>query len=95
MKCNGNLLIVEDHADLAANVGDYMEAGGFVVDFAADGPAAVSLASSNHYDAIVLEERLRYARPWGRCKWKCRSLHYGQPEKASPKHSCHALLMND
>jgi DNA-binding response OmpR family regulator len=32
-----------------------MEAGGFVVDFAADGPAAVSLASSNHYDAIVLD----------------------------------------
>jgi DNA-binding response OmpR family regulator len=55
MKSIGNILIVEDHADLAANVGDYLEAGGFVVDFAADGPAAVRLAGSNHYDAIVLD----------------------------------------
>ena len=49
------ILIVEDHRDLAANVGDYLEAGGFTVDFAADGVSALQLCEDNHYDAIVLD----------------------------------------
>lgn len=55
MTPNASLLIVEDHSDLAANIGDYMEAGGFIIDFAADGPTAIQLATDNHYDAIVLD----------------------------------------
>ncbi len=58
MKFSASLLIVEDHADLAANIGDYMEAGGFTTDFAADGPAAVQLAINHHYDAVVLDVML-------------------------------------
>lgn len=50
-----SLLIVEDHPDLAANIGDYMEAGGFTVDFAYDGPSAVALAAEQAYDAVVLD----------------------------------------
>ncbi|UTW46255.1 response regulator transcription factor [bacterium SCSIO 12696] len=49
------ILIVEDHSDLAANIGDFLEAGGFTVDFAANGPLAVQLAANNHYDAVVLD----------------------------------------
>ena len=52
---SSSILIVEDHSDLAANIGDFLEAGGFTVDFAANGPAAVQLAASNHYDAVVLD----------------------------------------
>ncbi|MDX1573072.1 MAG: response regulator transcription factor [Methylophaga sp.] len=52
------ILIVEDHRDLAANVGDFLEAGGFTVDFAADGISALQLSAENHYDAIVLDVML-------------------------------------
>lgn len=55
MKTVASLLIVEDHSDLAANIGDYMEAGGFAADFAADGPTAVQLAATNQYDAVILD----------------------------------------
>lgn len=55
MSSFGSILIVEDHQDLAANIGDYLEAGGFAPDFAADGPSAVNLAAENPYDAIVLD----------------------------------------
>ena len=52
---SATILIVEDHSDLAANIGDFLEAGGFVVDFAADGLSAVRLATDNRYDAVVLD----------------------------------------
>jgi DNA-binding response OmpR family regulator len=49
------VLLVEDHRELAASVGAYLEAAGFVVDFAADGLTAMHLAVTNTYDAIVLD----------------------------------------
>ncbi|AFJ01508.1 two-component system regulatory protein [Methylophaga frappieri] len=52
---SATILIVEDHRDLAANIGDYLESGGFVVDFATDGISALQLCADNHYDAIVLD----------------------------------------
>lgn len=52
---SATVLIVEDHSDLAANIGDYLEAGGFVVDFATDGLSALGLAADNRYDAVVLD----------------------------------------
>ncbi|WP_430009243.1 response regulator transcription factor [Methylophaga lonarensis] len=52
---SATILIVEDHQDLAANIGDYLEAGGFQVDFAADGLSAIGLCENNHYDLIVLD----------------------------------------
>lgn len=56
MKINpATVLIVEDHQDLAANVGDFLEEGGMTVDFAADGLTALKLCSQNHYDAVVLD----------------------------------------
>lgn len=52
------VLIVEDHNDLAANIGDYLEAGHINVDYAADGFQALSLCGQNNYDAIVLDVML-------------------------------------
>ena len=55
MKNSPSVLIVEDHQDLAANLGDFLESGGFIVDFAANGLSALHLATENIYDAIVLD----------------------------------------
>lgn len=56
MKINpATVLIVEDHQDLAANIGDFLEAGGMTVDFAPDGLTAVQLCSQHRYDALVLD----------------------------------------
>lgn len=49
------VLIVEDNADLAANLADYLEAHDFVPDVAQDGVTALHLAVTNRYDAIVLD----------------------------------------
>ncbi len=52
---NATILLVEDHNDLAASIGDYLEAAGFAMDFAADGAIALNLLDENPYDAIVLD----------------------------------------
>jgi len=49
------ILIIEDHRDIAENVGDYLSSRGHSLDFASDGVAGLSLAQSNDYDAIVLD----------------------------------------
>lgn len=50
-----HILIVEDHADLAANLGEFLEGRGEVVDYASDGLTGLHLASTNSYDVIVLD----------------------------------------
>ena len=52
---NATILLVEDHDDLAASIGDYLEAAGFAMDFAADGAIALNLLEENPYDAIILD----------------------------------------
>lgn len=49
------ILIVEDNNDLAANLGDFLELQGHVVDFAKDGVAGLQMASTMDFDAIVLD----------------------------------------
>lgn len=49
------VLIIEDNRDLAANMFDFLEANGHVVDAAADGIVGLHLARVNQYDAIVLD----------------------------------------
>jgi len=53
-----NVLIVEDHADIAEMVGAYLEDRDYIVDYAADGVTGLHLAVSNSYDAIVLDVML-------------------------------------
>ena len=52
------ILVVEDDPDLAANLGDFLELRGHIVDFAASGRQGESLASTGEFDAIVLDRML-------------------------------------
>jgi DNA-binding response OmpR family regulator len=49
------VLIVEDNRDLAANVVDYLQARGHIVDSALDGLTGLHLAVTGDFDAIVLD----------------------------------------
>ena len=51
----GSLLLVEDNPDLAETVGDFLEAKGYLVDYAGDGLVAMHLAVTENFDAIVLD----------------------------------------
>lgn len=50
-----NILLVEDHRELAETTGAYLEACGHDVDFAADGLVALHLAGTETYDVVVLD----------------------------------------
>lgn len=52
------VLLVEDHPDLAANVGEFLGAHGHVVDYAADGLKGLRLAQTQEFDAVVLDRML-------------------------------------
>ena len=62
------MLIVEDHQDLAANVGDFLEVSGMIVDFAADGMTALRLCEQHHYDAIILDVMMPGMDGYSVCK---------------------------
>ena len=49
------LLVVEDNQSLVANLFDYFEARGHVLDAAPDGPTGYHLATTQAYDAVVLD----------------------------------------
>lgn len=49
------LLLVEDNQDLAANIGEFLESRGVIVDYAADGLSGLHLASTNNYDLVVTD----------------------------------------
>lgn len=52
------VLVIEDHPDLAANLGDFLSAAGHSVDFAGDGPGGLTLAQAGGHDVIVLDRML-------------------------------------
>ena len=49
------LLLIEDHADIAANITEFFEARGDVVAHAFDGDAGLQQALNESYDVIVLD----------------------------------------
>jgi DNA-binding response OmpR family regulator len=49
------LLVVEDNRNLVANLFDYFEARGHTLDAAPDGITGLHLATTQHYDAVVLD----------------------------------------
>jgi DNA-binding response OmpR family regulator len=49
------VLVVEDNPDLAANLVDYLEARGHLVDVAGDGVAGIRMATRHAFDVIVLD----------------------------------------
>lgn len=55
---NRSVLLIEDHADLAATVGGYLEAQNYAVDYARDGMSGLHLAVTEDYDALILDLNL-------------------------------------
>jgi DNA-binding response OmpR family regulator len=53
-----NVLIVEDSADLSANIGEFLESRGLLVDYAHDGLCGLHLAAVNRYDVLILDLNL-------------------------------------
>ncbi|QDW66469.1 response regulator transcription factor [Luteimonas granuli] len=49
------LLVIEDNRNLVANIFEYFEARGHLLDAAPDGPNGLHLAGAQAYDAIVLD----------------------------------------
>ncbi|MGD9235338.1 MAG: response regulator transcription factor [Desulfobacterales bacterium] len=49
------ILVVEDNADIAENIGDYLEQQGHILDFAMDGIGGLHLAVTHDFDVIVLD----------------------------------------
>lgn len=49
------LLLIEDHRDIAANISEYFEARGTIVDHEIDGERGLEKALAESYDAIVLD----------------------------------------
>lgn len=49
------LLVIEDNRDLVANLFQYFEARGHVLDAAPDGPTGLHLATSRGFDAVILD----------------------------------------
>lgn len=52
---NARILLVEDHKNLALAVGSYLESSGFIMDYAYDGLCALHLATTQRYDALILD----------------------------------------
>ena len=49
------VLLIEDHRDIADMVGSYLEAKGYRMDFAGDGVTGLHLAVVNDYDVVILD----------------------------------------
>ena len=52
------ILLVEDHVNIAQNIADYMESKGHVLDFASQGQQGLTLAMENYYDLVILDLNL-------------------------------------
>ena len=50
-----NILLIEDHHDIADMVCEFMESRGYIMDYAADGVTGLHLAVTGEYDAIILD----------------------------------------
>lgn len=49
------LLLIEDHQDIAANIAEYFEARGDAVTHVPDGESGLAMAQHGNYDAVVLD----------------------------------------
>ena len=62
------ILVIEDNRDILANILDYLQLKGFSTDCAQDGLSGLHLASSGHYDLIVLDIMLPGIDGYQLCK---------------------------
>jgi len=52
------ILIIEDHSDIAGNIGDFLNMQGHTVDFANNGELGLQLAVKHRFDSIILDINL-------------------------------------
>ena len=52
------ILIIEDNPDIVANLYEFLEPRGYVLDCAANGYAGFALAAQHAYDAVILDVKL-------------------------------------
>jgi len=71
------ILIIEDHHDIAANIGDFLEIQGHQVDFADNGELGLNLAVSQSFDLIILDINLPRMDGFNVCK-KLRNQYQSQ-----------------
>ena len=50
-----HVLVIEDDFDVSANIAEYLEDKGYILDFAYDGVSGLHLAATKRYDVIVLD----------------------------------------
>ena len=62
------ILVIEDNRDILANVLDYLQLKGYSVDCAQDGLSGLHLATTDHYDLIVLDIMLPGVDGYQVCK---------------------------
>ena len=55
---NSRLLLVEDEPGLSLTITDLLEAEGYQVDTALDGPTGLSKAGTGEYDVVILDVML-------------------------------------
>ena len=49
------ILLIEDHAELAEQLSDFLESAGWIVDYSLTGAQGIRLALANEYDLIILD----------------------------------------
>ncbi|MFC4158895.1 response regulator transcription factor [Chitinimonas lacunae] len=62
------ILLIEDHAALAANIIDHLEAAGCAVDHAGHGRQGLALALAGRYDLLILDVQLPGLDGWQVCR---------------------------
>ncbi|MEE2984309.1 MAG: response regulator transcription factor [Pseudomonadota bacterium] len=79
MSTGGEILLIEDHRDIAEMVFDYLENQGYKVDYAADGVTGLHLGIQNDYDAVVLDLMLPGIDGLDVCRRLRRDAHVDAP----------------
>ncbi len=62
------VLVIEDNQALVANIFDYLEPLGYIMDTAPNGVSGLHLVGANNYDAIVLDIMLPRMDGWEVCR---------------------------
>lgn len=65
---NLNILLIEDHRDLASTVIEFLESMGASVDYAADGMTAMHVAKQAEFDVIIMDVMLPGIDGFALCK---------------------------